>query len=277
MRTGHSACPCPTRGRTWLGIHFRQGNWHVSYRDTAFLWDQDSQHIRADFLWLTQSKPILLREDEEIDELDKKPSAKPLAIRFLPKIGDLDRTGHVTIKDAVALFDLFLYGTPVDALSIRLGDIDQDGQTDWTDLALLGDFLQKGLPQDDNPYNIGKKVQLGTASLVPNPEETSFSSNGAWETFTVQTDMDSVHVVVNPPRSDVILEVAGGYRAPSRSYCGAEAEDSPTRPRRNNYKLHLAGCASGRSKVLLKDYIYGLTLVQYEIAVQEGNEQDERD
>ncbi|MXX40940.1 MAG: hypothetical protein F4Z85_23265, partial [Gemmatimonadetes bacterium] len=81
--------------------------------------------------------------------------------------------------------------------------------------------------------------KAGTSSsawLEPSPASFSFTADDpAWKTFTVRTssDVDSVLVVVNPTGKDKALEVAGGSRPPSRDYCPAEGNDSPTRARRN--------------------------------------------
>ena len=102
-------------------------------------------------------------------------------------------------------------------------------------------------------------------------------TDGRWFTYTVRTTADSVLVTVNRRGDDVVLEVAGGSRAPSRNYCGAESNDHPHRPRRDGYKLHLAACGTGNSSVTISDYYYGIDIARYIVNVGSQAEIDEED
>ena len=105
--------------------------------------------------------------------------------------------------------------------------------------------------------------------LEPPPSSVSFSEDdSAWRTFTVRTssDLDSVLVVVNPTGKDKALEVAGGRSPPSRNYCPAEANDSPSRARRNWWSLHLSACEAGETEIAVHDF-EGVELARYTIEV----------
>ncbi len=118
------------------------------------------------------------------------------------------------------------------------------------------------------------EAEAGTSSsawLEPSPASFSFSADdSAWKTFTVRTssDVDSVLVVVNPTGKDRALEVAGGNRPPSRNYCPAEGNDSPTRARRNGWPLYLSVCEAGETEIVLFDYEQ-TELARYDVRVQE--------
>ena len=122
--------------------------------------------------------------------------------------------------------------------------------------------------------------KAGTSSsawLEPSPSSFSFSADdSAWKTFTVRTssDVDSVLVVVNPTGNDRALEVAGGSRPPSRDYCPAEGNDSPTRARRNGWSLHLSACAAGETEIVLFDHEQ-TELARYAIQVAEAKAEAE--
>ena len=109
------------------------------------------------------------------------------------------------------------------------------------------------------------------AWIEPSPASFSLTADdSAWKTFTVRTssDVDSVLVVVNPTGKDKALEVAGGSRPPSRSYCPAEGNDSPTRARRNGWPLYLSVCEAGDTEIVLFDYEQ-TELARYDVRVQE--------
>ena len=106
------------------------------------------------------------------------------------------------------------------------------------------------------------------ARLTPDPAEVAFSADdSAWKTFTVHTNLDSVLVRANPSGSDPAIEVSGGQQVPTRDYCPAEGNDSPTSGRRDGWNLHVKACRAGRTKILLIDYDTGEVLQQYEINV----------
>ena len=106
------------------------------------------------------------------------------------------------------------------------------------------------------------KAGTGSSAWIdPSPASFSFTADdSAWKTFTVHTssDLDSVLVVVNPTGKDRVLEVAGGSTPPSRNYCPAESNDSPTRARRDGWSLHLSACAAGETEIVLFDYEQGV-------------------
>ena len=107
------------------------------------------------------------------------------------------------------------------------------------------------------------------AWLTPNPAEAEFSADDpAWKTFTVHTNLDSVLVRANPSGSDPAIEVAGGQDAPTRAYCPAEGNDSPSRGRRDGWSLHVKACQAGQTKILLIDYDTDAVVQQYEIRVE---------
>ncbi len=118
------------------------------------------------------------------------------------------------------------------------------------------------------------EAEAGTSSsawIEPSPASFSFTADdSAWKTFTVRTssDVDSVLVVVNPTGKDRALEVAGGNRPPSRDYCPAEGNDSPTRARRNGWSLYLSACQAGETEIVLFDYEQ-TELARYDVRVQE--------
>ena len=116
------------------------------------------------------------------------------------------------------------------------------------------------------------EAQTGSSAwLEPSPSTFSFTADdSAWKTFTVGTssDLDSVLVVVNPTGKDRVLEVAGGSAPPSRNYCPAEGNDSPTRARRNGWSLHLSVCAAGETEIVVYDF-EGVELARYTIEVAE--------
>ena len=110
------------------------------------------------------------------------------------------------------------------------------------------------------------------AWIEPSPASFSFTADdSAWKTFTVRTssDVDSVLVVVNPTGKDRVLEAAGGSRPPSRNYCPAEGNDSPTRARRNGWPLYLSVCEAGETEIVLFDYEQ-TELARYAVRVQES-------
>ena len=116
------------------------------------------------------------------------------------------------------------------------------------------------------------KAQTGSSAwLEPSPASFSFTADdSAWKTFTVRTssDVDSVLVVANPTGKAKVLEVAGGSRPPSRNYCPAEGNDSPTRARRNGWSLHLSVCEAGETEIVVYD-LEGVELARYTIEVAE--------
>ena len=116
------------------------------------------------------------------------------------------------------------------------------------------------------------EAQTGSSAwLEPSPATFSFTADdSAWKTFTVGTssDLDSVLVVVNPTGKDRVLEVAGGSAPPSRNYCPAEGNDSPTRARRNGWSLHLSVCGAGETEIVVYDF-EGVELARYTIEVAE--------
>ena len=107
------------------------------------------------------------------------------------------------------------------------------------------------------------------AWLEPDPSEVAFyTDDPAWKTFTVRTSLDSVLVRANPSGSDPAIEVAGGSDVPTRGYCPAEGNDSPSRGRRDGWNLHVKACQVGQTKILLIDYDTGEVLQQYELNVK---------
>ena len=125
------------------------------------------------------------------------------------------------------------------------------------------------------------EAEAGTGSsawLEPSPSSFSFTADdSAWKTFTVGTssDLDSVLVVVNPTGKDKALEVAGGSTPPSRNYCPAEGNDSPTRARRNGWSLYLSACQAGETEIVIFDYEQ-TELARYDVRVQEPSEESQR-
>ena len=122
--------------------------------------------------------------------------------------------------------------------------------------------------------------KAGTSSsawIEPSPASFSFTADdSSWKTFTVRTssDVDSVLVVVNPTGKDRALEVAGGSIPPSRNFCPAEGNDSPTRARRNGWSLHLSACAAGETEIVLFDYEQ-TELARYAVQVAEAEAEAE--
>ena len=116
------------------------------------------------------------------------------------------------------------------------------------------------------------EAQTGSSAwLEPSPATFSFTADdSAWKTFTVGTssDVDSVLVVVNPTGKDRALEVAGGSTPPSRNYCPAEGNDSPTRARRNGWSLYLSVCQAGETEIVVYDF-ERVELARYTIEVAE--------
>ena len=213
------------------------------------------RHVRIDrpTFPLPTPPPDLLQEQGEV-QTPTRPAAK--ALDHVPTLlGDLSHDGEVSPVDATMLFGFVL--APETGLGLYgwLGDIDQDGDLDWVDIGLLGQWLTDGLPAK-NAFGIGQVVELqqSVALVEPSPAFSFFENDGTWHTFEVATTLDSVRVIVNGPETDVALEIAAGRLPPKRSYCGPEASDEPYRPRKNGYKLHLAGCQPGKTEVVLEDF-----------------------
>ena len=109
--------------------------------------------------------------------------------------------------------------------------------------------------------------------LSPDPSGHIFRLGEGWTTFTVNTDLDSVLVVVNPDNQSV-LEIEGGSNPPRRNYCPAEGRDRPADTRKDGYKVHITPCASGETTIQLRDYDGGL-IVEYKVyAAAEGETVD---
>lgn len=119
---------------------------------------------------------------------------------------------------------------------------------------------------------VGAKVSTdGTASIEPDPSTVTFNTNNrSWQTFTVRTNLDSVLVVVNPTGSDKVLEAAGGSKQPTRDYCPAEGNDSPTKGRRNGWFLHLKACAAGETQIAIYDYNQ-IELARYNVSIEQDD------
>ena len=204
---------------------------------------------------------------DEIDELDDEPviSEKPLQDPYENPtsliLGDVTGDNQVSEEDLRAVFEYLLGGN--EPSLIKLGDVDGNGTVDWEDIRLLGQYVSSGT----GDHGIGERIQLPTASLSPDPSSTVFAADGTWTTYRVQTSADSVLVVVNTGNDDTILEIAGGSRAPSRSYCGAERNDRPSRARRNRWNLHISACGDGQSTIQIKDYRFETTLASYSVTV----------
>ena len=204
---------------------------------------------------------------DEIDEPDDEPviSEKPLQDPYENPasliLGDVTGDDQVSEEDLRAVFEYLLGGN--EPSLIKLGDVDGNGTVDWEDIKLLGQYVSSGTSN----HGIGERIQLPTASLSPDPSSTVFAADGTWTTYRVQTSADSVLVVVNTGSDDTILEIAGGSRAPSRSYCGAERNDRPSRARRNRWNLHISACGDGQSTIQIKDYRFQTTLVSYSVTV----------
>lgn len=114
---------------------------------------------------------------------------------------------------------------------------------------------------------VAKALALPTASIEPDPSKTSFTANDTtWHTFRVQTDADSVFVVVNPAGTDSVLQLAGGPQPPSESQCPAKADDQLPKAQDGDL-LHLAACGQGATEILVKEHVYDLVLVRYAIHV----------
>ncbi|MYA23120.1 MAG: hypothetical protein F4Z30_10205 [Gemmatimonadetes bacterium] len=79
-------------------------------------------------------------------------------------------------------------------------------------------------------------------------------------------------VVANPTGKDKVLEVAGGSRPPTRNYCPAEGNDSPTRARRDEWSLYLSVCEAGDTEIVIFDYEQ-TELARYAIQVAEAEGQ----
>ena len=151
---------------------------------------------------------------------------------------------------------------------------DRPATTAFRDVDLSADPQQTqdhpGAQWSDLNAAAPKAQTSSSAWLEPSPSSFSFTADdSSWKTFTVRTssDLDSVLVVVNPTGKDKALEVAGGSRPPSRNFCPAESNDSPTRARRNGWSLHLSACAAGETEVVYD--LEGVELARYTIEVAE--------
>ena len=159
--------------------------------------------------------------------------------------------------------------------NLNLLDIDRDGDADWDDLAIMGRYLF-GVPKPANTYGIGETLRVPiVASLSPSPEQTAFTDDESWHRFilTVQTETEQatderVKVIANPPGSTVALEIASGNNQPSRSYCGAESNDT-RRNLGNGAVIWLSGCAPGSTSVVIEDE-EGEELAAYEVTIDQA-------
>lgn len=237
--------------RYWLGLEAEGFRARV---DTTF---------KAGQTFVLEADPEAQESNERLDL--PIPAGKPLH-HDDPLLGDVTGNGVINISDVIALLRYMLSPTTSSLAHPFLGDINRDGDIDWTDIVLLGNYVKSGT----NEHGIGTVVQITLwAKLVPDPTETVFQTNGEWVTFRVETTADSLLVKVNSPGTDVILEIAGGGRSPSRNYCGPEADDSPSRARRNAWRLHLAGCEAGSTHIVLMDHTSRDTLKTYPITIRE--------
>ena len=108
-----------------------------------------------------------------------------------------------------------------------------------------------------------KALALPTASIRPNPSTYRFTvAPDEWLPFTVYTDADSVRVIVNPPGSDAVLEVASGNNPPSNSYCPAEPNETPE-AFKNGETLYLQACGVGRTEIRIEEFYYDHPIQHY--------------
>ena len=191
-------------------------------------------------------------------------------------LGDVDGNGILNFWD---LWPLWHYVTGFTYLASHydfdLLDIDRDGDNDWDDLKYFGEFLYGG--SGENPWRIGFPLAPRIrASLSPDPGETRFTVDGTlWHRFTMQVQTASgeasdaeVQVIVNPgDDSDLALELSTASSAPSRSYCGAERNDTHTNVGHGD-PVFLAGCQAGESRVLIETED-GDSLASYSVTVVE--------
>ena len=179
--------------------------------------------------------------------------------------GDVTRDDRIDLRDV-----LFLLGHIQDPAAypvlFDLADVNKDGAVTSADAFAVARYLDDPLI---NPYRVGDVVRIEwKATLSPEPIDRVFRNDGSWHTFQVRTSVDSVIVTVNGTGIDPVLEIAGGSRAPGRSYCPPEKNDSPRRPRRNGWSLHLSGCDPGKTQVVLTEYGTGRVLNVYEVVVK---------
>ena len=220
--------------------------------------------------------PRIAHDDPE--QVQDIPAPLPPVAKLLdhsdPLLGDVTGDGTVDAADALALFGHLLNPSDSGLTHAFLGDIDQNGEIEFADVGLITAYVMEGT----NNHGIGELVEITlSAWLVPDPASVDFEPNGEWNTFRVETTADSLLVRVNGDGTDVILEIAGGSRPPSRNFCGAEANDSPRRARRNGWNLHLAGCADGSTEVLLMDWETREVLKVYSIAISPENAEEVED
>ena len=262
---GRFALSLRKTGPWWVGV---QKPTVAAYVDTAFVFGLESV--------LTVEPARNNTRDVQDGDLppEPQPTAKPLEDHHAI-LGDVTRNGVVEAEDVFALLGHILNpATSGLGGSAFLGDINGDDTIDWVDLGLLGDYVISG----DNPYGIGREVEMElTAELTPSPSDAVFLTDGQWQTFAVSTNADSLLVKVNGPGTDVVLEIAGGNRAPRRNFCGPEAGDSPSRARRNRWNLHLAGCEEGSTEVVLMDYLSRDTLRTYSVTVQSDVSEEDQE
>ena len=184
-------------------------------------------------------------------------------------LGDVNEDGEVNSLDAIALFVWIMSGEEqrhANPLNETLADVDKDGVITWIDASIIGSYATGSFT--NNPYGVGELVDIrAIATLTPDPSLGAFNNDGSWKTFTVQlAGVDSVLIEVNAPDTDLVMEIAGGYKAPPTNYCGPEVSDSPSRYRKDGYKLHLAGCLPGGTAVVIKDPA-GEVLNSYDVTV----------
>ena len=262
---GRFALSLRNTGPWWIGV---QKPTVAAYVDTAFVFGLES------VLTVEPARNNI----RDVQDGDLPPEPQPTA-KLLEDhhsiLGDVTRNGTVDAEDVFALLGHIL-NSATSGLggSAFLGDINGDDTIDWVDLGLLGDYVISG----DNPYGIGREVEMElTAELTPSPSDAVFLTDGQWQTFAVSTNADSLLVRVNGRGTDVVLEIAGGSRAPTRNYCGPEAGDSPRRARRNRWNLHLAGCEEGSTEVVLMDYLSRDTLRTYSVTVRSDVSEEDQE
>ena len=234
-------------GPWWIGIQAPS----VAHIDTGFVFGAES-------IITAQVFPGDVQQVEDLPGAEPQ-SAAAKVLNQPTLIGDLNQDGSIDADDVLILLG---YVLDSDASGLT-ADFNEDGTVNWTDMTLLGNYLINGVSE----FGIGTEAVDLMAELTPDLSDFRFLPDGQWHTFAVSTTADSLLVRVNGPGTDVVLEIAGGSRPPTRNYCGPEANDNPRRPRRNNWNLHLAGCLEGSTEVVVMDYQTQNVLKTYPVTV----------
>lgn len=147
-----------------------------------------------------------------------------------------------------------------------VGHTVEDGPVQLADIRgheLTANQMERLLSQ----VRAAKSTQSPTDSMLawlePDPygagsfDELNLDEMDTWKTFTVRTrrgaGIDSLYIMVNlrNPWNKPIFEIAGGSVPPDRSYCPAEWNDLPSRPRRNSWNVHLSVCSDNLQETQL--------------------------